>query len=394
MATKLKKMEFNSVDMVRSGANQEADICLFKSADQETSIFKKFINWLTGSDQAEEPEVVEKDYSTFNQITNGREKQEKLWQYTSAMTDSLCSIQDDHDLDAAGKERMMRQSLEQFTAAMGDLIGELCSAPVHNQEPVVAKHDDSRYDEIVEIEKFNPYHDARGRFASAGGATSFTYAPGKSKAHDNAIARAQSGGLKDLKKQYGIVDVGLTDTKDKQKFADSIAAAKKANPNGGAVDEHPIEELETYKTFLSENGMAGVAVKPDGDITAVFKNSDFKQRGVVNDLIITARAEGGTKMDCYGQFLVNSYEQCGFTPVARVAFNADYVSDPVLLKNKPDVYVMMKNTDTIQQVCQKNSAKAYKKSTQAELDNLPTFEYDEALKYRDDLLAKQEGGNK
>lgn len=45
-------------------------------------------------------------------------------------------------------------------------------------------------DHIVEIEKFNPYHDSRGRFASANSATSFTYAPGKSNAHDLAIARA------------------------------------------------------------------------------------------------------------------------------------------------------------------------------------------------------------
>lgn len=42
---------------------------------------------------------------------------------------------------------------------------------------------------FCEILKFNPYHDAKGRFASADSATSFTYAPGKSKAHDNAIAR-------------------------------------------------------------------------------------------------------------------------------------------------------------------------------------------------------------
>ena len=37
------------------------------------------------------------------------------------------------------------------------------------------------------IEKFNPYHDKLGRFTTSGNATSFTYAPGKSKAHDNAI---------------------------------------------------------------------------------------------------------------------------------------------------------------------------------------------------------------
>ena len=47
----------------------------------------------------------------------------------------------------------------------------------------------NRYDTIVEIEKFNPYHEARGRFENANAATSYTYAPGKSKAHDMAIAR-------------------------------------------------------------------------------------------------------------------------------------------------------------------------------------------------------------
>lgn len=33
MATKLKNMRLTSVDLVRRGANQEADICLFKSLD-------------------------------------------------------------------------------------------------------------------------------------------------------------------------------------------------------------------------------------------------------------------------------------------------------------------------------------------------------------------------
>ena len=33
MATKLKNMRLTSVDLVRAGANQEADICLYKSMD-------------------------------------------------------------------------------------------------------------------------------------------------------------------------------------------------------------------------------------------------------------------------------------------------------------------------------------------------------------------------
>ena len=60
MATKLKNMRLTSVDLVKAGANQEADICLYKSADaepttqeatespteREKNIFKRFIGWL------------------------------------------------------------------------------------------------------------------------------------------------------------------------------------------------------------------------------------------------------------------------------------------------------------------------------------------------------------
>ena len=57
-----------------------------------------------------------------------------------------------------------------------------------------------------EIMKFNPYHDNLGRFASSNGYASFTYAPGKSKAHDLAIARekerqAAAGGTGSPKKE-------------------------------------------------------------------------------------------------------------------------------------------------------------------------------------------------
>ena len=44
---------------------------------------------------------------------------------------------------------------------------------------------------FADVLKFNPYHDSKGRFASADAATSFTYAPGKSTAHDKAIQRAK-----------------------------------------------------------------------------------------------------------------------------------------------------------------------------------------------------------
>ena len=44
-----------------------------------------------------------------------------------------------------------------------------------------------RYDVIVEVRKFNPYHDRIGRFTTPGGAASFTWKPGASADHDRAI---------------------------------------------------------------------------------------------------------------------------------------------------------------------------------------------------------------
>lgn len=46
-----------------------------------------------------------------------------------------------------------------------------------------------RYDLLQEVAKFNPYHGPDGRFTSAGGASSVTFRPGASRAHDNAIER-------------------------------------------------------------------------------------------------------------------------------------------------------------------------------------------------------------
>lgn len=61
--------------------------------------------------------------------------------------------------------------------------------PEYTEENPIGKSDPDRFDEIHEIEKFNPYHDRLGRFSTANGAASFTYKPGASTAHDRAIAR-------------------------------------------------------------------------------------------------------------------------------------------------------------------------------------------------------------
>lgn len=166
MANRLKNMRLTSVDLVRNGANQEADIRLFKSADpeedpaqptaEEKNIFKRFINWIRenhADDPQDDEDTVEKDYTTFDSITATRENNEKLWQYTSALSESIRSIQMDQTLDKDQKHQLMTQSLDQFDEAMGKLIEALCNAAPIVDNAVMAKSD------TYEEEDEDPFYD-------------------------------------------------------------------------------------------------------------------------------------------------------------------------------------------------------------------------------------------
>lgn len=114
-----------------------------------------------------------------------------------------------------------------------------------------------------DVLKFNPYHDARGRFTSAGGMASFTYAPGKSKAHDLAIQRqkermaaimpseAQAKALKGIenrtrnlkKEQFRVVDRDGNVIMQKQGDAHSVSfsagEARESFPGNITIHNHP-----------------------------------------------------------------------------------------------------------------------------------------------------------
>ncbi len=154
-------------------------------------------------------EQLKKSIQSFEEITMEAENRQKLYRYNDALMQSLHSILEDHDSEEDSKMQYLSETLEQYASAMKELLPQLIKKsaedptedpsnetppPAEPEEPPkkenpIGKSDPDRFDEIVEIEKFNPYHDNRGRFTTAGGAASFTYAPGKSKAHDNAIAR-------------------------------------------------------------------------------------------------------------------------------------------------------------------------------------------------------------
>lgn len=211
-------------------------------------------------------------------------------------------------------------------------------------------------------------------------------------------------------------DAGITNAElrgaDNASFSDALQRGREANPKyGGYVDPQGESEMaEKGATgFLSADKQAGVAVGKDGNIFGVF-NSGKGKKGVVKDLLITARANGGVKLDCYGWKLANMYEGGGFVPVGRVPFNEFFVREnfkngliteqqmKTLLDEKPDIYFMMANEDDIDTVVRKMAGDEYQLSTREELESLPVFEdypdpdgemfygYDQAAEYRDNLL--------
>lgn len=161
MATKLKNMHLTSVDLVRAGANQEADICLHKSADDngEIGLFKRFMNWLHGETE------VEKAGSTFGKINQERDSNDKLWRYSDALQQSLFSIRDDETLSVQEKKEMMTESLAEYSEAMGEVIDALASsgcAGCTGEVVCAAKS-------LEDVEKYNHYHGPDGKFTTASG---------------------------------------------------------------------------------------------------------------------------------------------------------------------------------------------------------------------------------
>lgn len=140
-----------------------------------------------------------KGIQTFADLSMSAETRDKLYRYNDALMQSLYSILDDSECDEGVKMQYLIATLEQYTKAMKELFPKLFAAtaprvpnPNDAVKAVVGKSDPNRFDEIEEVEKFNPYHDERGRFTTAGGYATFTIQtrdPKKQHMADAAMAR-------------------------------------------------------------------------------------------------------------------------------------------------------------------------------------------------------------
>lgn len=187
----------------------------------------------------------------------------------------------------------------------------------------------------------------------------------------------------------GIPNVELEETTDRDAFSVALENAKAANPNGGMVDSQSPEDMQKNgsRTFMRADGNAGVAVERDGNIVGVFKNPEYKERGAVYDLILTAVANEGNHLDCYSTYtpadLRTKYARMGFEPVCYLEFNREYAPDGWNYEawGEPDVVLWVHNGDTVEQIVERTEH--YHVPTREEIHALPKFEdYDEAKAYQ------------
>lgn len=72
----------------------------------------------------------------------------------------------------------------------------------------------------------------------------------------------------------------------------------------------PADELRVHGalTRLSDDGLSGYAVQPDGELVGVFS----LVRGRGDELVTDAIANGATHLDCFDGYLVDFYRRHGF----------------------------------------------------------------------------------
>lgn len=200
--------------------------------------------------------------------------------------------------------------------------------------------------------------------------------------------------------KHGTPDLGLRETTDYEAFSKALDAARTANRNGAMVDPQSVEELTEHgaKTFLNEDGTAGVAVERDGNIVGVFKNPSNRTRKAAQDLLLNAIANGGDHLDCYvlqpevsQSNLGDIYAQLGFEPVAYLRFNREY-ADPGWDYDsfgEPDVVMWVHNGDSVETVAERVGTYPDYLPAQIRETCKEFTDYDEAKAYQKEQLEKR-----
>ena len=113
-------------------------------------------------------------------------------------------------------------------------------------------------------------------------------------------------------------------TADPVSYEQALTAGRNSDQqNGWCVTPKSAQELKdgNVRAFMDENGTVGVSVAPDGDIVAVFKNKNGGPPKALDTMMPIAIEQGGDRLDCYGEGLVNLYAKYGLHGMKRSNMN-------------------------------------------------------------------------
>ena len=128
--------------------------------------------------------------------------------------------------------------------------------------------------------------------------------------------------LKNIYSRNGInaprfVELDPTNPANADAFVLAITGAKQTQGEiGAAVYVYPVEQYRGMRLFLAEDGLSGVAIKPDGDIVSVFATNGSGRS--VMELAVKA---GGRKLDAFETILPEFYAAHGFVGTSKIAWD-------------------------------------------------------------------------
>lgn len=171
MATKLKNLHVKKVDFVDEGANQQADIKIFKRKEQrapvvtdllqdpmkeQKSLFKRLMHSIgkslgfkdeeiDGFSELSSKGIIQKGNSqTFGEKMTEVKRQkvaDEMWSICYALQSSLQSILYDEDLDGATAQSMMEESVSEFDEIIADAISSWSAGKVSGIKKDIGKTD-------------------------------------------------------------------------------------------------------------------------------------------------------------------------------------------------------------------------------------------------------------
>ena len=212
-----------------------------------------------------------KSIQTFSTIQMAADSRDKIWRYNDALNQSLYSILEDQEADAETKMQVLDATLTQYAAAMKNLFPQIISNPVQKADAA------DQFDMIVEVGKFNPYHDELGRFSSADHYDQFTINtrdPNKQHWADAAIAREKE------REARGLV------------FGPKIKPPKPAESKEQPKDKPKEQPKDKPETYIPVNAPTNTTTNIPTKVLDVCQNVEKKSVQLQNEKMTLVNENG------------------------------------------------------------------------------------------------------